>query len=320
MDDHGLLVNLSGVRASFDNGMSKHDKTKGHQGSYRIDGGRTGILLLHSLGGTPVELRFLAQGLGRSGFTVVCPFVPGMTAGTDISGMSTWEDWYAGIETAYEELAKTCDRIFVGGLSAGAVLALHLAATRRDKICGLLLLAPTLWPNGWSIPWYFNFFRLVQDRYSARMFHFRQSAPFGIKDDRIRKFVIDTFADDDRPVEDIFGRGGALVYQFRRLVRQVKRELKSVALPTMIMHPRHDDQSDLSNAFKLQRELGGLVEMLVLDDSYHMITLDRQRNLVADRAIEFAERLDAAESRKAARIASAALESAQPRVTTVAAE
>ncbi len=297
--------------------MNKNDKVMGHQGSYRIEGGRVGVLLVHSLGGTPVELRFLAQGLGRSGFSVICPFVPGMTAGTDVSGISTWKDWYAGVEAAYDELARTCDTIYVGGLSAGAVLALHLAANRPEKIGGLMLFAPTLWPNGWSIPWYFNLFRLCQDRFTARLFHFKQSQPFGIKDDRIRKFVLDSFAADDRPVEDLFGRGGALVLEFRRLVAVVKHELGKIAQPTLIMHPRHDDQSDISNAFKLQRELSGLVEMLVLDDCYHMVTLDRQRNLVVDRAVDFAERLYAADQqrqRTARPIASA------PRRGSVAAE
>lgn len=297
--------------------MNKNDKSKGHQGTYKIEGGRTGVLLVHSLGGTPVELRFLAQGLGRCGFSVSCPFVPGMTAGTDVSGISTWQDWYAGIEAAYDELAEHCDTIYVGGLSAGAVLALHLAAQRQGKIKGLMLFAPTLWPNGWAIPWYFNFFRLVQDRFSARLFHFRQRQPFGIKDERIRKFVLDSFATDDRPVEDLFGRGGGLVLEFRRLVAVVKREIASIAQPTLIMHPRHDDQSDISNAFKLQRGLSGMVEMLVLDDCYHMVTLDRQRNLVVDRAVEFAERLVAAE--RAAERTVRPL-NAQTRLNTVAAE
>ncbi|HRD77098.1 MAG TPA: esterase, partial [Hyphomicrobiaceae bacterium] len=53
--------------------------------------------------------------------------------------------------------------------------------------------------------------------------------------------------------------------------------------------PRHDDQSDIKNTFKLQRALGGLVETVVLDDSYHMVTLDRQRGLVSERSISFAE-------------------------------
>ena len=149
------------------NCMSKNDKMQSLQGSYQIPGGRTGVLLVHSLGGTPDELRYLAQSFAREGFTVNCPFIPGMTGGTDVSGISTYEDWYAGLEAAYEEMANTCDSIYVGGLSAGAMLALRLAARRPEKIQGVMLFAPTLWPNGWAIPWYFNFFRLVRERFTA---------------------------------------------------------------------------------------------------------------------------------------------------------
>ncbi|MCB1521943.1 MAG: alpha/beta fold hydrolase [Hyphomicrobiaceae bacterium] len=285
--------------------MKKKEKAGNYQGSYKVAGGRYGVLLIHSLGGTPVELRHLAQSLGRSGFTVSCPFVPGMTAGTDISGISTWEDWFAGIEASYAELAETCDTIYVGGLSAGSILGLHLATKHPETIGGLILLAPTLWPNGWAIPWYFNFFRLVNDRFSARLFHFRQREPFGIKDERIRKFAIESFANDERPVEDIFGRGGGLVYQFRRLVRRVQRQLGEINQPALVIHPRQDDQSDLSNAFRIQRGLAGMVESIVLNDSYHMVTLDRQRNLVVDRTVEFLERLAAADEAKAARTVNA---------------
>jgi len=58
-----------------------------------------------------------------------------------------------------------------------------------------------------------------------------------------------------------------------------------------VFHPRNDDQSDLSNAMLLQRKLAGIVETVVLDDCYHMVTLDRQRPVVMERVKEFAERL-----------------------------
>jgi carboxylesterase len=62
-----------------------------------------------------------------------------------------------------------------------------------------------------------------------------------------------------------------------------------------------DDQSDMKNTMTLQRKLSGLVEVCVLDDSYHLVTLDRQRSYVADRSIEFVERVMAQViSRKAA--------------------
>lgn len=259
----------------------------------RIAGGRVGVLLIHSLGGTPMELRFVAQAMARSGYTVLCPRISGLSGGTDVLGLSSWQDWYAGVQAAHDELLRTCDVVYVGGLSAGSMLALKLAADRPEKVQGLMLFAPTIWPNGWAIPITFNLFKLVHTKWFARLFRFRQREPHGIKDDRIRKFVVESFRSDERPFEDMFQRGGGMVLEFRRLVGHVKRRLGTIKQQTLIFHPRFDDQSDLANAMLLQRRLAGLVEMCVLDDSYHMVTLDRQRTFVVDRTVEFTSRLTA---------------------------
>jgi carboxylesterase len=270
--------------------MKKEDKIQDYRGDLVIPGGRCGVLLVHSLGGNPIEMRFVAQSLARLGYTVHCPMLQGLAGGTDVLGLSQWTDWYAAVERAYEKLKAECDVVLVGGMSAGAMLGLRLAAEKRDGVHALMLFAPTLWPNGWSIPWYFNFFKLVRHRFVARMFHFKQREPFGIKDERIRNFVIDSFKSDNRPVEDLFGRGGATILQFRLMVKEVRKVLGDIRQPTLIFHPRFDDQSDLANTVKLQRSLGGIVETCVLDDSYHMVTLDRQRGYVVDRTVDFAKR------------------------------
>ncbi len=271
--------------------MNNQVKTKTLPGSIVIPGGRVGVLLIHSLGGTPVELRFVAQSLARLGYTVHCPLLPGLGANTDISGLSTWKDWYQSVQTAHDALCETCDTVLVGGLSAGAMLALKLAADRPDRVKALMLFAPTIFPNGWAIPKSLHLFKLVHDRFVARLFKFSQRAPYGIKDDRIRSFMLDSFKGDNRSLEDLFGRGGGMVLEFRRLVRQVKKQLGSITQHTVIFHPRFDDQSDLKNTMLLQRRLGGLVEVSVLDDCYHMVTLDRQRGYVVDRTVEFAARV-----------------------------
>lgn len=280
--------------------MNKKEKINAYRGSLVIPGGRIGVLLVHSLGGNPVELRFVAQGLARQGYTVYCPLVPGLGGGTDHSGLSSWQDWYSALEAAHDELKAHCDVILVGGISAGAMLSLRLARERAKEIDGLLLFAPTIWPNGWAIPLHFNLFRLCYHKFVARLLTLRQRAPYGIKDERIRNFVIESFKSEGRPLEDLFGRGGGLVWEFKALARDVRRRLREIPQHAAIFHPREDDQSDISNAFRLQRELGGVVEMTVLDDSYHMVTLDRQRSLVVDRAIEFVQRLTQKLEEKAA--------------------
>jgi carboxylesterase len=291
--------------------MKNSEQMKTAWGSIFVPGGRNGVLLVHSLGGSPIELKFVAHALGQAGYTVYCPLLPGLAGGTDVSGLSSWEDWYASLEAAHDELLQRCDGVIIGGVSAGTMLALRLAALRPEKVQGLMLFSPTFWPNGWAIPWYFSLFRVIKHRWAARLFQFRARMPHGIKDERLRSFILDSLQGESDAIEDLFGRGGGLVLEFRRLVRSVKPLLNRISQQALIFHPRQDDQSDLSNSIRLQRRLSGLVEMHVLDDCYHMVTLDRQRHFVLDRVREFAARLTkrAEEVREQARPEPASAES-----------
>ena len=75
-----------------------------------------------------------------------------------------------------------------------------------------------------------------------------------------------------------------------RLVRNVMPMLSQIPHHTLIFHPRQDDQSDIKNTMILQRKLAGMVEVCVLEDSFHLVTLDRQRGYVAERSIDFVDR------------------------------
>jgi carboxylesterase len=293
--------------------MKNSENMKTAWGSILVPGGRNGVLLVHSLGGSPIELKFVAHALGQQGYTVYCPMLPGLAGGTDVSGLSSWRDWYAALESAYDDLMQQCDTVILGGVSAGTMLALRLAAQKPEKVQGLMLFSPTLWPNGWAIPWYFTLVKFISHRWFARLFKFRARMPHGIKDDRLRSFILDSVQGQAELIEDLFGRGGGLVLEFRRLVANVKPLLGQIKHHTFIAHPRHDDQSDLSNAITLQRRLAGLVEVCVLDDCYHMVTLDRQRNVLLDRVRESAGRLSkrSDEARQAATPVAAVSENEQ---------
>jgi carboxylesterase len=268
--------------------MNQNEKIQSIEGHALWAGGRVGVLLIHGLGGTPVELRFVAQGLHRAGYTVYSPLLLGHGGSAELLNTTTWQDWYRSVENAHDLLKEHCDIVLVGGLSAGAMLALHLAARRPQQVHGLMLFSPTLWPNGWAIPWYFAFFKLIHQKWFANAFHLKECAPYGIKDDRIRKFVLESLGSDGRPLYPVFGRRGGTVLEFRWLVDAVKRELAQVKQPTLIFHSRLDDQADIDNTIALLHRLGGLVDVVVLDDSYHMVTLDRQRALVVERTAAFA--------------------------------
>lgn len=257
-----------------------------------LSGGRVGFLLMHGLAGTPVELRFVANSLNRAGYTVLCPMMAGHGGSDLLLNTSTWEDWVASADAALDRLREECDHVIVGGLSAGSIVALHLAAKRQNDIAGLVLYSPTFWPNGWAIPRYFSAFKLIRQKWFANLFQLQERAPYGIKDDRVRRFVLESLQSGGRPLSEIFRRPGGTVFEFRRMTSAARRLLKNISLPTLVCHARHDDQSGLSNALLVQRHLKGPVETLILDDCYHMITLDRQRAKVVDRTLAYADGLD----------------------------
>jgi len=266
--------------------------TRNEDGQLMLQGGRTGFLLMHGLGGTPVELRFVAQGLNRAGYTVLCPLVRGHGGSDMMLSATSWQDWVESAEAALDRLRESCDHIIIGGLSAGSIVALHVAAKRQDDVDGIVLYSPTFWPNGWAIPWYFPAFRLITQKWFANLISLSERAPYGIKDDRIRRFVLESLQSGGRPLSEIFGRRGGTVFEFKKMTAVARRLLGKIDKPTLVCHAREDDQSNLSNAMLVQQHMKGPVETLVLDDSYHMITLDRQRVRVVERTLAYAEQLE----------------------------
>jgi len=278
--------------------------------SYRVAGGRIGVLLLHGLCGTPTEMRFVANGLARAGYTVHCPQLAGHCGTEEDIKNTTWQDWYASAEAALVEIRKECDIVIVGGLSTGAVLSLLLAANHPDKVQGTALFAPTLWLNGWLIPWHARLFRMVFSKRIANMIGFPDLHPHGIKDQRIRDFIQSALFSGDSSTAGLPNTPGGAVLEHRRLVNATKRRIGDIHQPALIVHPREDDYADLDNAWYLQRNLKGMVDMVVLEDSYHIVTVDRQRHVVVDRATTFVEmvvkRVQAATAKAATRASSTA--------------
>jgi carboxylesterase len=259
--------------------------------SFIHDGGPVGVLLVHGLGGTPIEMRFIAQGLAREGHTVYVPQLAGHCGTMEDLRRTCWQDWFGSVLDAHDRMLKRCDTVIVGGLSVGAVQALHLAAQRPSTVDGVVAMAPTIWLNGWGVPWHARLFNLVFHKFSADWFRFEERDPYGIKDPRVRALVTQAILSGDAGQAGALANPGSSMLEMRWLVNTVKRELPSIKQPTLVLHPREDDRAALSNANYLMRKLGGPVDVTVLHDSYHVVTLDRQRHEVFERTAEFTRRI-----------------------------
>ncbi|HEY8128717.1 MAG TPA: alpha/beta fold hydrolase [Hyphomicrobium sp.] len=261
--------------------------------TYRIAGGKVGVLLIHGLCGTPAEMRFVAAGLARAGYTVHCPMLAGHGGSRQDIVKTTWQDWYRSAEVALDEISKECETVIVGGLCLGSIIGLHLAANNPAKVQGVALFSPTLWINGWAMPWYTKLFSLVRSRWVASLMEFPDAESLGIKCPRVREFVRAALAASDGSDLGTVGTPGAMVLEHRRLVAAVKKILGKIQQPTLIIHSRQDDYANLNNATFVQGKIAGAVDLVVLEDSYHMVTLDKERHVVVEKTCSFVERIAA---------------------------
>jgi Esterase/lipase len=251
--------------------------------SFLYEGGPDGVLLIHGLTGTPTEMKFVGKGLARAGFTVYGMQLAGH-CGTEEDLLATgWRDWFASVEAAYTVLAQRCRRVFVAGLSMGAVLALHLAARRPRQLAGLALYSTTLRYDGWAIPRLSFLLPLVLRLPFGHRYRFVESHPYGIKDERLRKRVVANMFAGNSAAAGLSGTPGLSLRELWGLVAEVKREMPGIRTPALIVHASQDDVTSIWNAAYLRRHLGGPTQTVLLDDCYHMITVDRQRQEVVER-------------------------------------
>ena len=126
-------------------------------------GGRMGFVLIHGLAGTPIEVRYVANGLERMGHVVECVQLAGHCGSVADLRKTCWEDWYESVEAAKARIRSQCDVFFVGGLSIGGMMALNLAAEHPKDVDGVLLFSPTLKYDGRSVPWYSFLVRMMRE-------------------------------------------------------------------------------------------------------------------------------------------------------------
>lgn len=274
---------------------------------------------MHGLTGTPKEMLSVAKRLNKYGFTVFCPVLAGH-CGTEEDLLATrWRDWANSAERALLEFRDQVDVIFVGGLSAGAVLSLYLADRHPALVRGVVLYSTTLKWDGWSIPKLSFLLPLVlRLPYFGKRYHFVEAFPYGLKNEHLRRRIVAKMKSGDTSAAGHTHTPGVIVRELWRMVDAVKARFSSIHTPALIVHADNDDIAGLrSNALYVQKRLAGPTELLRLYDSYHMVTVDQERHLVADATARFFHRhLDTTEQ---AALAAGARESI-PAQTPVAEE
>ena len=177
-------------------------------------GGRIGFLLVHGLAGTPAEMKILGKRLNRYGFTVLCPQLAGHCASEEELITTCWSDWSRSVEDAFDALSRHMDAVFVGGLSAGAVLSLRHAQRYPGRARGLALYSTTLRYDGWTIPKLSFLLPLIlKTPYFGKRYRFEEAFPYGIMDDKLRGRILAQMQSGDAAAAGFTATPGASLKQ-----------------------------------------------------------------------------------------------------------
>ncbi|GGC63579.1 alpha/beta hydrolase [Undibacterium terreum] len=256
-----------------------------------LPGGPHAVLALHGLLGNPLEMQFVGKKLQRAGYTVVIPLIPGYgySSGQSQSYRTTRsEDWYAEVLRIFDELKKTHETVSVTGLCIGAVLGLRLAMDRGDEIAALSLLATTLAYDGWSIPKYSFLLPLAYYTPARYLYSYQERYPYGLKNENLRAWIAREMKVTSSSAAGASKLSAEGIFQAHRLIKQVRRGLEKVRTPALIIHAEEDDVATPKSADLVEQRISSVVKKkIILHDSYHIITLDNEKEKVAAETVDF---------------------------------
>jgi carboxylesterase len=234
--------------------------------AFRHEGGRTGVLLCHGFTGSPQSLRPWAEFLAAAGLSVSLPRLPGHGTNWREMARTRWEDWFAEVNRAFEELRGWADEIFVMGLSMGGCLAIRLAELHGPAVSGLVLVNPSVAADT-------RLFLLA-----PLLKLFVPSLP-GIASD-IKKDGVSEAGYNRVPV-----KAAATLPGLWRVTRQHLGDLKQ---PVLIYRSTVDHVVGPAS-LKLLREAlpDGQLEVRELAGSYHVATLDNDAEVIFTGSLDF---------------------------------
>ena len=234
--------------------------------AFRHEGGRTGVLLCHGFTGSPHSMRPWAESLAAAGLSVSLPRLPGHGTTWQEMARTRWEDWFAEVNRAFEELRGWSDEIFITGLSMGGCLALRLAELHGPTVSGLVLVNPSVAADT-------RLFML------APLLKLVVPSLPGIASD-INRDGVSEGGYDRVPVKAAATLPG--------LWRVTREHLDDLTQPVLVYRSAVDHVVGPASMKLLRGALPeGQLEVRELADSYHVATLDNDAGVIFTGSLEF---------------------------------
>lgn len=237
---------------------------------FRFEGNEVGVLVSHGFTGTTQSMRPLGEALSGEGFTVAGPRLAGHGTSVEDHARSTAESWIRSVEEDLAWLEGRCDSVFFAGLSMGGTLSLYFGAVRPDLIKGIVPI------NGCAY--------LANPDLAAALYS-RDVPP-----------VLPGVGSDIKMpgVEELAYPGVAVpaAREFAALLNTTRDLLPRVECPALVIQSREDHVVPPGNGPFILDAIASIDKELVwLDDSYHVATLDNDAAHIATLTTAFVNSL-----------------------------
>jgi carboxylesterase len=259
--------------------MNKSDDDSGplsiDTGEFFLPGSGLSALLIHGLTGTPYEMRLLGERLAAAGVRVHGIRLAGHGSGPEELGQVTHTNWYESVVEGFERLRAYDEPNVVIGLSMGAVLAARLAMDQREAVSAVVMLSPAFYLPFWTRA----ALRALKPAIDiVNRIYIHQQSDSDIHDAAARRV---------HPATRLLPLQAAL--NLIELSDQVRANLPELLQPTLVIHSRRDHTCPFGkNSAFLMKHLGSAEKRLVaLDESFHVITVDSERERVAQETLDF---------------------------------
>jgi carboxylesterase len=236
---------------------------------FHHDGSDVGVLLCHGFTGTPQSLRPWGEYLADRGYSVRIPLLPGHGTTWQEMNQTRWEDWYAAVDTAFRELHEASERVVVCGLSMGGALALQLAQGHGPRISGLVLVNPAV--------------KFEDPRTLLLPVLKHVVGSLGAIGNDVKKPGVTELAYTRTPLKAAHSQ--LVAWQ------SVVRDLPEVTQPLLLLRSPQDHVVPASSSALILSRISSLdVTEILLEDSYHVATIDNDAQRIFDESAKFIER------------------------------
>jgi len=241
------------------------------------------VILLPGLCGSELEMGVIPRLLRQSDHSFVIPRIPGYSAH---SGLKDYQEWIETVDQLVYDLNSSYKSVSLVGLSMGATLALAVAERNANIKC-LSLLSPVIFFDGWSVPWYYPFLSLVY-KLGVRNWHYKESEPFGVKNKDLRRHIRKAVMANSVSELGAAHLPAKHLYQSLQLVAATKKNLEDITSDVLIIHAIDDETASPKNPDLIISNISSeTCRVIWLGNSYHMITVDNEREVVANEVIKF---------------------------------